>query len=62
MNTNKAVKLAFPKLKPQTQQIIADWYDNEDAGDDFDDGGDWDAGDDFDDGGDWEADDDWDDE
>ena len=36
MNTNKAVKLAFPKLKPQTRQIIADWYDNEDAGDDFD--------------------------
>ena len=36
MNTDKAVKLAFPKLKPQTRQIIADWYDNEDASDDFD--------------------------
>lgn len=36
MNTNKAVKLAFPKLKPQTQQTIADWYDEEYASDDFD--------------------------
>ena len=36
MNTTRAVKRAFPKLKANTIQIIADWYDNEGADEDFD--------------------------